>query len=1505
MRTKVLAKKILAALSLCTLGLVGNAQAVGGVVIEPDAIQLVGIRIDGGDGIRVTAADYRVYIAADTGDISSDATTTLVTGNTVYDYLHQEKVAIGKDSNAAGSSSIALGNSSGANSDNSISIGDSSVAADANQGIAIGRYARVEKGATSAVAIGGSAAEETCAYAYGVSSIALGDSSYAGGAYSISIGDSYVDPKAGQGVAIGRNARVEAGATNAVAIGGNDGTESAAGLFGAKASGVSSVAIGDSSKSYGKGSVALGLSSQAGTIEKNANDIYATALGYGSRAYAVDSISIGDSYVDPKAGQGIAIGKNASILSGATNAVAIGGNSENTTTAFAATAWGVSSVAIGDTSKSYGKGSVALGLSSVAGTYSTNSKDVYATALGYSSEAKAFYSISIGDSAVGESANQGIAIGRNASLGDGATNAVAIGGNAGTFLGTGAYAEGKSSVSIGDTSQTYGKGSVALGLYSVAGTKNKYIDKFDKGVYATALGYSSQAGALYSISIGDSAVDSNAYQGIAIGRYATVAAGATNAVAIGGNELEGSGAYAFGTSAVAIGDTAKSYGKGSVALGYMTRAGTSAITDSSTEVYATALGYFAYAQAPNSIAIGDAWVSDYANQGIAIGKYSKALETNSVAIGGNKDEGNSAQAHGVSSVALGDNSNAYGKGSVALGLASHAGNNSVAADGDMYAIALGYYSWAEAPNSIAIGDCYVDKNANQGIAIGKYTKVLAINAVAIGGNDTEGSGAYAFGTSAVALGDSSKAYGKGSMALGYGAQAGTEEMITTLIDEKAIGDADTNVYATAIGYDAKAEGNSSTAVGNSYAFGAGSTAVGKGNIAKGLSSVAIGRANFVLGNSVTVTDEASQVTTISGNNTAMGIFNVVFGEGSGAFGYQNTVGDEDTKYDYSYAVGYDNEVTNSRNVVFGTENTISGSATIAIGKKIQTSAQNAIVIGGGTDSEITAVADNSVVLGYGSTSEEADTVSVGNTTSQRRIVHVAAGKADTDAVNVGQLKSAIAGNTYVGSDTVEVTQKTVEGSVTKQNVIQIRNMAIGEDDSNITGDVTAGKASIALGQGSSAADGWSVALGSAANASARSVALGSYAQSEGTAGIAIGNYSRVSDNTYGSMALGSYAKATVDNSVAIGSDSVATESRTDEEIKNETSNAVDSKTRTVSFGHTASDIYDEETGGTYGTTLLSRLTNVAVGVSNTDAATYGQLVQNKNYDFVTANDGSGTKKVTILDNNGKTAFTLTLDGCGADSGSDDSGSGSGGSDGSGSGTSGGSSSGSGSTSGVTYTAGDHISISDSHVISATADGKVEEGNTGLVTGGAIYKKTGDTTKLSEAGLPDNLTDSVLTVNDRLSGFRNDINKVGAGAAALAALHPEEFDPNDKISFSVGYGHYKNANAGAIGAFYKPNQDTTVSLGSTFGNGNPMVNLGFSFKLGRRGTSLGVYSSNAELVREIQSLRAGNERQGAFIREQAEKIASQEKKIEALEEKLDALLKKVELSEAVQKTIPAR
>ena len=79
---------------------------------------------------------------------------------------------------------------------------------------------------------------------------------------------------------------------------------------------------------------------------------------------------------------------------------------------------------------------------------------------------------------------------------------------------------------------------------------------------------------------------------------------------------------------------------------------------------------------------------------------------------------------------------------------------------------------------------------------------------------------------------------------------------------------------------------------------------------------------------------------------------------------------------------------------------------------------------------------------------------------------------------------------------------------------------------------------------------------------------------------------------------------------------------------------------------------------------------------------------------------------------------------------------------------------------------------------------------------------------------------------------NRVNRVGAGAAALAALHPQDFDPDDKWDFAVGYGNYRGANAAAVGAFYQPNEDTTFSVGGTVGGGENMVNVGVSWKFGQ-------------------------------------------------------------------------
>lgn len=96
-----------------------------------------------------------------------------------------------------------------------------------------------------------------------------------------------------------------------------------------------------------------------------------------------------------------------------------------------------------------------------------------------------------------------------------------------------------------------------------------------------------------------------------------------------------------------------------------------------------------------------------------------------------------------------------------------------------------------------------------------------------------------------------------------------------------------------------------------------------------------------------------------------------------------------------------------------------------------------------------------------------------------------------------------------------------------------------------------------------------------------------------------------------------------------------------------------------------------------------------------------------------------------------------------------------------------------------------------------------------------------------------------------------VDRVGAGAAALAALHPQDFDPDDKWDFAVGYGNYRGANAAAVGAFYKPNEDTTFSVGGTVGGGENMVNAGISFKFGQGNH---VSNSRVAMAKEIKDLR---------------------------------------------------
>ena len=209
-----------------------------------------------------------------------------------------------------------------------------------------------------------------------------------------------------------------------------------------------------------------------------------------------------------------------------------------------------------------------------------------------------------------------------------------------------------------------------------------------------------------------------------------------------------------------------------------------------------------------------------------------------------------------------------------------------------------------------------------------------------------------------------------------------------------------------------------------------------------------------------------------------------------------------------------------------------------------------------------------------------------------------------------------------------------------------------------------------------------------------------------------------------------------------------------------------------------------------------------------------------------------------------------------------------------------------------------ITLREDTTIKNVADTTIEEGSKNAVNAGTVYNETrvakdGNFVKQANTA-GENLsaldnqvtanTESIYHINNRVSDLDNRVNKVGAGAAALAALHPLDFDPDDKWDFAVGYGNYRNANSVAFGAFYRPNEDTMFSLGTNFGNGENMFNAGLSFKIGQGGS--GITTSKTAMAKTISSLK--------------DTVHKQDQKIEGLENVVDTQDKKIAELEALVK-----
>ena len=161
--------------------------------------------------------------------------------------------------------------------------------------------------------------------------------------------------------------------------------------------------------------------------------------------------------------------------------------------------------------------------------------------------------------------------------------------------------------------------------------------------------------------------------------------------------------------------------------------------------------------------------------------------------------------------------------------------------------------------------------------------------------------------------------------------------------------------------------------------------------------------------------------------------------------------------------------------------------------------------------------------------------------------------------------------------------------------------------------------------------------------------------------------------------------------------------------------------------------------------------------------------------------------------------------------------------------------------------GDDIYVSNAGLnangktITNVKDGKIAEGSKEAVNGGQLYA----TNQLVKEN-----ASNISLLGNSINKLDNRVDKVGAGAAALAALHPLDFDPEDKWDFAAGYGNYSGASAVALGAYYRPNEDTMFSVGGSFGNGENMVNAGVSLKLGQ---SNHAPASKAAMEKKISAL----------------------------------------------------
>jgi len=764
------------------------------------------------------------------------------------------------------------------------------------------------------------------------------------------------------------------------------------------------------------------------------------------------------------------------------------------------------------------------------------------------------------------------------------------------------------------------------------------------------------------------------------------------------------------------------------------------------------------------------------------------------------------------------------------------------------------------------GDWREDTSAG-GVAVGANASVMG------GGGTAVGQSSKTIGTHSLAVGSHAETFGVNSISIGASASVGSEDFYTTGGISVGTNASVTGQHGIAIGSSSDTRGPAAISIGEmSKAFGSNAIAIGTlskveadapdpddgktyvtEGIAIGSNAYTSGFHGIALGPSARSTGKYSvasgQSSQASGDySTALGSYSVASGMYSIASGYKSeanayesiAIGHiSNSSGSGSIAVGAESKATANNSSAFGVSSEASGLQSMAFGYYSNASGQGAIATGGWS----AASGTNSIATGCSSTALKTDSIAIGR-------------KSNSDGY----------GSITLGAESSTTADySTSLGSYSETSGMQ--STALGSS-SIVDADYAT-----ALGYGSKASHDNSVALGSnseTAEAIGTSefkltqiinkdgkeeevdLIIGGFAGSNPLATVSVGK-----EGQYRTITNVAAGRVTKDSTDAInGSQLFAVADGLQNQI-NDINKKIDNSGDN-SYGddhyHTVNgnDKKEENTDVSNNTDVTEKLDDINTPENNNSSGTNTDPVGDKpalGGDYVGGDGNLLIKHDT--DSEGKEYYDISLNqdlninsmnvnnvqvneeikvGDDITINKDD-----------------GIKVGDVNINKNEIKVGDKVTINDNSV--NVGDVTINEDNINM--GGNKIINVAEGTEGTDAVNVNQLNKLEQNVNNKINRLDGKIDKVGAGAAALAALHPLDFDPDDKLNFSAGVGNYHGSTAAAIGAFYQPNDDTLFSIGGTVGNGDEMVNVGVSFRFGQHSNQS---RSKKAMAKEIIELR---------------------------------------------------